>query len=140
LSLSGLSYFFVWGCICLAHIRFRSAWKAQGHVKAELPYEAIFGVGGSWYGFLLNILCMIATFYTALYVSSNPLSQCIFPLTQRQPACRWKTRPSTILPKLPRRSNHRRPLHRMEAVLPNLVLVRPCARDGHHVRPPLPRT
>jgi amino acid transporter len=78
LSLSGLSYFFVWGCICLAHIRFRSAWKAQGHVKAELPYEAIFGVGGSWYGFLLNILCMIATFYTALYVSSNPLSQYIF--------------------------------------------------------------
>jgi amino acid permease len=69
LSLSGLSYFFVWGGICLAHIRFRAAWKAQGHLKAELPYEAIFGVAGSWYGFLLNIICMIATFYTALYVS-----------------------------------------------------------------------
>jgi amino acid transporter len=71
LSLSGLSYFFVWGSICLAHIRFRAAWKAQGHVKAELPYEAVFGVVGSWYGFLLNIICMIATFYTALYVSHS---------------------------------------------------------------------
>lgn len=79
LSLSGLSYFFVWGCICLAHIRFRSAWKAQGHVKAELPYEAIFGVVGSWYGFLLNILCMIATFYTALYpVGGKPDPQAFF--------------------------------------------------------------
>jgi amino acid transporter len=67
LSLSGLSYFFVWGSINLAHIRFRSAWKAQGHVKAELPYEAIFGVAGSWYGFALNIICMVATFYTAIW-------------------------------------------------------------------------
>jgi amino acid permease len=72
LSLSGLSYFFTWGCINLAHIRFRAAWKAQGHVKAELPFEAIFGVGGSWYGFLLNCLCMIATFYTSVWVSPSP--------------------------------------------------------------------
>ncbi|PMD39324.1 amino-acid permease inda1 [Hyaloscypha variabilis F] len=79
LSLSGLSYFFVWGCICLAHIRFRSAWKAQGHVKAELPYEAIFGVVGSWYGFALNIICMIATFYTALYpVGASPQAGAFF--------------------------------------------------------------
>lgn len=41
--------------------------KAQGHVKAELPYEAVFGVIGSWYGFILNIICLAATFYTALY-------------------------------------------------------------------------
>jgi amino acid transporter len=69
LALSGLSFFFIWASICLAHIRFRHAWKAQGHVKAELPYEAIFGVGGSWYGLILNIVCMIATFYVALFVS-----------------------------------------------------------------------
>lgn len=69
LALSGLSNFFVWASICLAHIRFRSAWKAQGHVKAELPYEAMFGVVGSWYGMILNIVCLIATFYVALFVS-----------------------------------------------------------------------
>jgi amino acid transporter len=71
LSLSGLSDFFVWGGICLAHIRFRAAWKAQGHVKDELPYQAMFGVIGSWYGLILNILCMIATFYVALFVSES---------------------------------------------------------------------
>jgi amino acid transporter len=70
LSLSGLSNFFVWSMICLAHIRFRHAWKVQGHVKAELPYEAMFGVWGSYYGMALNILCIIATFYTSLWVSS----------------------------------------------------------------------
>lgn len=69
LALSGLSFFFTWASICLAHIRFRHAWRVQGHIKAELPYEAIFGVVGSWYGLILNILCMIATFYVALFVS-----------------------------------------------------------------------
>lgn len=69
LALSGLSFFFTWGAICVAHIRFRSAWKIQGHIKDELPYQAMFGVIGSWYGLILNILCMIATFYVALFVS-----------------------------------------------------------------------
>lgn len=30
LALSGLSFFFIWGSICLSHIRFRHAWKVQG--------------------------------------------------------------------------------------------------------------
>jgi amino acid transporter len=67
LALSGLSYFFVWGAICLSHIRFRHAWKVQGHSKSELPYEAIFGVGGSYYGVIMTALCLIATFYVALF-------------------------------------------------------------------------
>lgn len=32
LALSGLSTLFTWGSICLAHIRFRAAWKFHGHV------------------------------------------------------------------------------------------------------------
>ncbi|KAH6677586.1 amino-acid permease [Halenospora varia] len=67
LALSGLSFFFIWMAICMAHIRFRRAWKVQGHSKSELPYEAMFGVAGSWYGLILNILCMVATFYVALF-------------------------------------------------------------------------
>jgi amino acid transporter len=74
LALSGLSFFFIWAAICLAHIRFRHAWKVQGHIKAELPYEAMFGVWGSWYGLILNILCMAATFYVALFVRIPILS------------------------------------------------------------------
>ena len=69
LSLSGLSSFFVWGSINLAHIRFRSGWKAQGHTLDELPYQAQFGVLGSYGGLFLSIICLVATFYHALFVS-----------------------------------------------------------------------
>ncbi|CAG8958838.1 hypothetical protein HYFRA_00011789 [Hymenoscyphus fraxineus] len=79
LALSGLSFFFVWGSICLSHIRFRHAWKVQGHLKAELPYEAMFGVGGSWYGLILCCLCMIATFYVALFpIGGSPDAEAFF--------------------------------------------------------------
>ncbi|KAI4596634.1 hypothetical protein KJ359_005390 [Pestalotiopsis sp. 9143b] len=71
LSLSGLSYFFIWGSICLAHIRFRAGWKAQGYNLAQLPYKAPLGVIGSSIGLGLNVLAIIATFYTALYPSPN---------------------------------------------------------------------
>lgn len=71
LALSGLSNFFIWASINLCHIRFRHAWKVQGHVKAELPYEAVFGVAGSYYGFGMNIVCLIATFYVAVSVSNS---------------------------------------------------------------------
>lgn len=69
LALSGLAYFFVWGSCCLAHIRFRMAWKAQGRDFREIPYQAPLGVWGSWIGFFLVWVCLIATFYNALYVS-----------------------------------------------------------------------
>lgn len=69
LALSGLSYFFVWGSCCLAHIRFRMAWKAQGRDLREIPYRAPLGIWGSWIAFFLVWVCLIATFYNALYVS-----------------------------------------------------------------------
>ncbi|KAJ6045290.1 uncharacterized protein N7446_012154 [Penicillium canescens] len=67
LSLSGLSYFFVWGSICLCHIRFRKAWVFQGRSLSELPYKTPFGVVGSYVGLSLNILCLIATFYVSVW-------------------------------------------------------------------------
>jgi amino acid transporter len=69
LSLSGLGFFFVWGSICLAHIRFRRAWKYHGYTLDQIPYKPPLGTIGSWIGFVLTLLCMIATFYSALYVS-----------------------------------------------------------------------
>jgi amino acid transporter len=59
-SLSGLAALFTWGSICLAHIRFRAAWKYQGHSTDELPFKAVFGVVGSWIGLILIILVLIA--------------------------------------------------------------------------------
>lgn len=69
LSLAGLSNFFTWGSICAAHLRFRRAWSVQGRSINELPYRAT--VIGSWIGVILSILCIIATFYVALFVSDH---------------------------------------------------------------------
>jgi len=60
LALSGLAALFTWGSICLAHIRFRSAWKYHGHSTDELPFKAIGGVYGSWLGLFLVVIVLIA--------------------------------------------------------------------------------
>ncbi|KAH8689127.1 amino acid permease [Talaromyces proteolyticus] len=79
LSLSGLSYFFVWGSICLSHIRFRMAWKAAGHTVHEMPYSTPFGIIGSYIGLGMNILCLIASFYVAVWPpGSSPDVQYFF--------------------------------------------------------------
>lgn len=76
LALSGLSSLFTWASICLAHIRFRAGWKAQGHTLDELAFTSQVGVIGSWIGFTLNCLVLIAQFWTAVwpigYAAMNP--------------------------------------------------------------------
>ncbi|GAA5865945.1 hypothetical protein JCM3774_005533 [Rhodotorula dairenensis] len=76
LALSGLSTLFTWGSICMCHIRFRKAWRVQGHSIDELPFRAWGGVYGSWLGFILVCLVLIAQFYTAVWpiggTSSDP--------------------------------------------------------------------
>jgi amino acid permease len=65
-ALSGLAALFTWGSICFAHIRFRAAWKHQGHTLDEIPFKAVFGVYGSWVGLILIFLVLVAQ------VSSSP--------------------------------------------------------------------
>jgi len=72
LSLSGLSILFIYGSIAIAHIRFRMAWKANGHSLDELPFKAATGVWGSYLCLLINVLSLIAQFYTALYPVGGP--------------------------------------------------------------------
>ncbi|GAA6058864.1 hypothetical protein JCM10212_002808 [Sporobolomyces blumeae] len=67
LALSGLSTLFTWGSICLCHIRFRKAWRVQGHSVDELPFKALGGVWGSWCGLSLVVLVLIAQFYIAIW-------------------------------------------------------------------------
>lgn len=73
LSLSGLAALFTWGSICLSHIRFRKAWKHQGHTIDEIPFQAIFGVTGSWIGLALCVIVLIAT--VSLLISQKNLAQ-----------------------------------------------------------------
>jgi yeast amino acid transporter len=65
-ALSGLAALFTWGSICLAHIRFRTAWKYHGHTLDEIPFHAVAGVYGSWLGLFLCIIVLIAQFYVAI--------------------------------------------------------------------------
>ncbi|KAL5114790.1 hypothetical protein ACEQ8H_007352 [Pleosporales sp. CAS-2024a] len=67
LSLSGITVLFVFGSIAIAHIRFRSAWKLQGHSLDEIPYRAAFGIWGSWVCFAICLLALIAQFYVAVW-------------------------------------------------------------------------
>jgi amino acid transporter len=63
LALSGLSSIFTWSSICLAHIRFRKAWRVQGHTLDELAFRSQPGLIGSWIGFVFNILVLAAQFW-----------------------------------------------------------------------------
>ncbi|KAK5635929.1 hypothetical protein RRF57_011641 [Xylaria bambusicola] len=65
-ALSGLAALFTWGSICLAHIRFRSAWAYHGHTLDEIPFKAVGGVYGSWLGLFLIFLVLAAQFYVAI--------------------------------------------------------------------------
>lgn len=56
----------------LTSIRFRRAWKVQGHSIEELPFKALGGVWGSWLGVVLIVLVLIAQFYVvSLYCVPN---------------------------------------------------------------------
>lgn len=79
LALSGLANFFIWGSICISHMRFRAGWAAQGRSVDELPYKASFGVWGSAAGLFLVIICLMAQFYVALFpVGGSPDPQVFF--------------------------------------------------------------
>lgn len=66
LALSRISNFFVWGSICLVHVRFRQAWAYHGRDVKQLAFAAPFGVVGSWIGFGLVVLCLIVAFYAVI--------------------------------------------------------------------------
>lgn len=67
LSITGLAVIFTFTTICLSHIRFRAAMKAQGRSLNELGYRANLGTYGSIYAVALNILILMAQFWVALF-------------------------------------------------------------------------
>ncbi|WBW71824.1 amino acid transmembrane transporter Meu22 [Schizosaccharomyces osmophilus] len=77
LSICGLSTTFIWGSICLSHIQFRRAWKAQNHSLIELPYLSMFGIYGSIYGVVMTFIALAAQLYVAIFPidrAPNPIS------------------------------------------------------------------
>ncbi|KAF1347142.1 amino-acid permease inda1 [Delphinella strobiligena] len=79
LAITGLAGLFCWGSICLAHIRFRAGWKAQGRTVDEIPWSTPTGVWGSWCGFILVALLLIAEFYISVWpIGTSPNAQSFF--------------------------------------------------------------
>jgi amino acid transporter len=46
--------------------------KHNGHSLSELPYQAALGIWGSYLCVLINVLALMASFYTALYPVGKP--------------------------------------------------------------------
>lgn len=67
LAISALSVIFTWASICLAHIRFRRAWKLRGRSLSELAFRAQPGVLGSWVGLCCNLLILVAQFWVGAW-------------------------------------------------------------------------
>ena len=52
---TGLTGLIVWTGVCLAHLRFRAAWKAQGRDEGELPYRARLFPVGTWFALIVFV-------------------------------------------------------------------------------------
>lgn len=137
LSLSGLSYLFVWGSICATHIRFRYAWKAHGYSLDQIPYKPTCGIWGSWIGLGLSVLCLIATFYSSLYVSYNAARNRLTfsqQLTFTPAYSRCHSRCSSLFRGLSCRACCSRPVPRLEGLQPRLAVLGSHFGDGYDHR------
>jgi len=74
LALSGLSTIITWLSINIAYLRFRAAWKAQGHSVDELPFRALGGIWGAWQAIIILVLVLMAQFYVAIFPIGGTLS------------------------------------------------------------------
>ncbi|WBW72471.1 plasma membrane leucine transmembrane transporter Agp3 [Schizosaccharomyces osmophilus] len=85
-NLSGVSTFLVWGSISFIHIRFRRAWKVQGHHTDELlyksflfPWNAYFGLAATVFLALIQGWTSLSPFNAASFVDSYILLP-LFPI------------------------------------------------------------
>jgi amino acid transporter len=65
-NLSGVSTFLVWGAISFTHIRFRTAWKVQGHSPSELPFQSFLYPYNAYFGLAANIFLALVQGWTTL--------------------------------------------------------------------------
>lgn len=66
LAISSLSFLLTWCSICLAHIRFRRSWASAGYSVNDLAFKSQVGVVGSYVGFIVSVLILIAQFYSGV--------------------------------------------------------------------------
>ncbi|KAL6941699.1 hypothetical protein ACO0RG_002836 [Hanseniaspora osmophila] len=67
LSIGGLSSIFIWTLICVSHVRFRAAMKAQGCDLSQLGCVSPTGIIGSYVSIFINVFIVCASFWTSLW-------------------------------------------------------------------------
>lgn len=73
-SVCSLSSFFIWFTVCVTHIRFRWALKAQGRGMDEVIFPAPTGVIGSYLGAFLLFLIIVSEIYISIIPVGAPPS------------------------------------------------------------------
>ncbi|KAI1344504.1 putative amino acid transporter [Xylariaceae sp. FL0016] len=63
-NLSGVSTFLVWASISFTHIRFRSAWAAQGYTVEELPFQSLWYPWNAYFGVGANVFLALVQGWT----------------------------------------------------------------------------
>ncbi len=69
LSIGSLSATLMYWSINFAHFRFRRTFKVQGRSMEDVPWISPLGIYGSILGVFLASICLVAVFYSSLYVS-----------------------------------------------------------------------
>ncbi|KAL1609886.1 hypothetical protein SLS60_001551 [Paraconiothyrium brasiliense] len=73
-NMTSLFTLFGWGMICLAHIRFRHAWHAQGRPDSALPWKSWTYPYGAWWGLVWCMVLIVVEFYLAVWPLGLPPS------------------------------------------------------------------
>lgn len=73
LSISALSFVFVWLSISVCHLRFRAALKYNNIPLTSLAYVAPTGIIGSWISVIINSLILVCQFWVALFPAGSHL-------------------------------------------------------------------
>ena len=74
ISLSGAATFIAWSCIGFTHLRFRRAWRLQGHTVDELPFRAFLYPWGAYLVAGLNLFLLIIQGYGTLIHPWHPVN------------------------------------------------------------------
>ncbi|OAP56820.1 hypothetical protein AYL99_08932 [Fonsecaea erecta] len=77
-DLASLVTLYCWGLIFLCHIRFRAAWKAQGHSLSELPWTTRTFPYLSYYGLVVCVVLIVVEFYLAVWPLHGPTTAANF--------------------------------------------------------------
>ncbi|KAI5241035.1 amino acid transporter [Aureobasidium subglaciale] len=73
-NLTSLFTLFCWGSICLSHIRFRLAWKAQGRLIDDLPWKSRTYPYAAWWALARCIILLVVEFYLSVWPLGEPPS------------------------------------------------------------------